>query len=291
MLLGDTIMYKVLKNEKLNDSVYLLEIECLEIARESIPGQFVIVMAYEDSERIPLTIYDYDKKSGSIKLVYQVVGASTLELTKVKDNLYAVLGPLGNRALIIENEANLKESRVLFVAGGVGVAPVIPQMKYLKDKGISVDLIYGAKNKSSIILENEVKDIADDVIITTDDGSYGIKGFVTDALKDISKRYDYCVAIGPVVMMKHVVMELLSKDLKTIISMNPIMIDGSGMCGACRVMVDGKVKFACVDGPEFFGEEVDFDMAIRRMNLYKTEEGRAYLKSLEGEHKGCKGHE
>lgn len=275
-------MYKVVKNELIGEGIYELDVLADMVVDKCLPGQFVIVMAYEKSERIPLTIYDYDKNEGILKMIYQVVGASTLELVSVKDELFSVVGPLGNPSDLIMNIDELKNKHVVFVAGGVGIAPVYPQIKFLKEKGVNVDCIYGVKNEKYLILEDEMQELCDNFYIATDDGSKGFHGMVTDCLKSLDKHYDKCVAIGPVIMMKFV--SLLTKEMgiSTTVSMNPIMVDGTGMCGACRLMVDGSVKFACVDGPEFDGHKVDFDAAIKRMNIYKTFEGRKYLEMQEG---------
>lgn len=275
-------MYKVVKNELIGEGIYELDVLADMVVDKCLPGQFVIVMAYEKSERIPLTIYDYDKNEGILKMIYQVVGASTLELVSVKDELFSVVGPLGNPSDLIMNIDEWKNKHVVFVAGGVGIAPVYPQIKFLKEKGVNVDCIYGVKNEKYLILEDEMKELCDNFFIATDDGSKGFHGMVTDCLKSLDKHYDKCVAIGPVIMMKFV--SLLTKEMgiSTTVSMNPIMVDGTGMCGACRLMVDGSVKFACVDGPEFDGHKVDFDAAIKRMNIYKTFEGRKYLEMQEG---------
>lgn len=258
------------------------------VALKCLPGQFVIVMADAKSERIPLTIYKYNKDTNIVSMIYRVVGASTLELTKVHDSIYTIVGPLGNPSELVTNLNDIKNQNILFVAGGVGIAPVMPQIDYLTRHGINVDLIYGAKNKNLIILEDEIQTKVNNYTIMTDDGSYGNKGTVVDAMNDLSK-YDVCIAIGPVVMMKYVSLKTREIGLKTIVSMNPIMIDGTGMCGACRVVVDNEVKFACVDGPEFDGHKIDFDLALKRMNIYKSYEGREYLKALEGDthHGGC----
>lgn len=283
-------MYKILKNINLTDSIYLLEVMAPLIVNKAFPGEFVIVMTYDHSERIPLTIVDYNKESGILTLVYQVVGASTLELSKERKELFSVVGPLGNKSLILDNLD--KRKKILFVGGGVGIAPIIPQIKYLLKQGIKTDCIYGTKSKNSIILENEVRSLVNHLFIMTDDGSYGEKGFVTEKLNEIIDNYDKIVAIGPVIMMKYVSEIAIKHHKEIIVSMNPIMVDGTGMCGSCRVIVDGKIKFACVDGPEFDGAKLDFDNAIKRMNLYKTEEGRLYLKSLEGNtHRGGCHHE
>lgn len=278
-------MYKILNNKKLNDSIYQLDIEAPIVASKFMPGQYVIVMANSVSERIPLTIYDVN--GDTVSLIYQVVGASTLELSKVKDNLYALVGPLGNPSELVNTD--LKDKNILLVCGGVGSAAIYPQAKYFKAYGSNVDIIYGAKNKDALIIEDELMKVSNKLYLCTDDGSVGFKGNVVDMLKTLDNSYDVCVAIGPMVMMKYVSLYTKEINLKTIVSMNPIMVDGTGMCGACRLIVNDEVKFACVDGPEFDGHQVDFDLAIKRMNMYKTTEGKKYLEELEGNthHGGC----
>lgn len=280
-------MYKVVKNGRISEGIYLLEVIAPLVVKKCLPGQFCIVMASENSERIPLTIYKYDKDTNVISMIYQVVGASTLELTSINDELYSIVGPLGNPSELVLNVESLKDKRVLFVAGGVGIAPVMSQITYLISQGVSCDLVYGAKSKKFIILEDEIKENVSNYVIMTDDGSYGKTGTVVDALDNLDK-YDECVTIGPVVMMKYVSLKTKGK-VHTTVSMNPIMVDGTGMCGSCRLIVDGQVKFACVDGPEFDGHKVDFDLAIERMKIYKTFEGRKYLERVEGKthHGGC----
>ena len=265
-------MYKILKNEKINKNIYLLSIKCPIVIKKALPGQFVIIMSQEDSERIPLTIYDYDLDNGILNLIYQVVGASTKELSENKEEIFALTGPLGNPNEICKNPDNYQNKRIVYIAGGVGIAPVYPQVKYLKEKGFNIDVIYGARNKDLLIIKEKIEKVADRVYYVTDDGTYGEKGFVTDVLKKHINEYDICVAIGPVIMMKNI-SELTRKyNLKTIVSMNPIMVDGTGMCGACRCEVEGKPKFACIDGPEFDGHKIDFDIALKRLNIYKEEE-------------------
>lgn len=276
-------MYKILKNEQIASNIYMMEVVAPLIANKALPGEFVIVMTNDNSERIPLTIVDYNSDDGVITLVYQVVGAATLELSLQKSELYSIIGPLGNASSFVEKIEEYKKKRVLFVGGGVGIAPILPQVKYLSNRGIQVDCIYGAKAREFIILESVLKKYVRNLYIMTDDGSYGEAGFVTKKLESIIDSYDEIITIGPVIMMKYVSEIAVKMKKNIIVSMNPIMVDGTGMCGACRVVVDGKIKFACVDGPEFDGASLDFDTAIKRMNLYKTEEGRAYLKSLEGE--------
>ena len=265
-------MYKVLYNKKISSNSFEMAIEAPLVVKRAIPGQFVIVMSYEDSERIPLTIYDYDKEKGILYLIYQVVGASTLELSTIKDNVFSVLGTLGKPNEICANYEEYKDKRIVYVAGGVGIAPVYPQVKFLCDKGLKVDVIYGARNVDLLLIREKIDNVSQNIYYVTDDGSFGEKGNVCDILEKHINNYDICVAIGPVSMMKFVC-ELTKKyNLKTIVSMNPIMVDGSGMCGACRCVVDGKPKFACIDGPEFDGHKVDFDSAIKRMNIYIEEE-------------------
>ena len=265
-------MYKVLYNKKISENSYELLVEAPLVVKKALPGQFVIVMAYEDSERIPLTIYDYDREKGLLYLIYQVVGGSTLELSKIEDSLFSVTGPLGRPNEICANPDEFKGKRIVYVAGGVGIAPVYPQVKYLKEHGFAVDIIYGSREKELLLIRDKAESVARHVFYATDDGSFGEKGFVTNILEREINNYDICVAIGPVIMMKNV-SELTKKyNMKTIVSMNPIMVDGSGMCGACRCEVEGKPKFACIDGPEFDGHKVDFDIAMKRMNIYKEEE-------------------
>ena len=271
-------MYKVIKNERISPNSYLMEIKAQDVINKALPGQFVILMAEEDSERIPLTIYDIDRKKGILSVIYQVVGASTEEMTKIKDELFAVTGPLGKPNEICANPENYKGKRIVYVAGGVGIAPVYPQVKYLKEKGFDLEVIYGARNAELLLIRNKIEKVAKKVRYATDDGSFGQKGFVTNILEDNIKNYDICVAIGPLIMMKNVA-ELTKKyNLKTIVSMNPLMVDGSGMCGACRCEIEGKPKFACIDGPEFDGHKVNFDLALKRMNIYKNEEEKLYKK-------------
>lgn len=265
-------MNKIIKNEVISPNSYLLEVEAPSVINKAMPGQFVIVMAKEDSERIPLTIYDYDKEKGILSLIYQVVGASTKELSTMKDEVFAVLGPLGKANVICKNPEEYKDKRIVYVAGGVGIAPVYPQVKYLNEKGFKVDVIYGARNIDLLLIKDKVEKVANNVYYATDDGSFGTKGFVTNILNDHIKDYDICVAIGPVIMMKNVADLTRKYDMKTIVSMNPIMVDGTGMCGACRCEVEGKPKFACIDGPEFDGHKVNFDLALKRMKIYKEEE-------------------
>jgi len=265
-------VYKVLFNEPINDTTFVLGVEAPLVIEKAMPGQFVIVMTYEDSERIPLTIYDYDKENGLLFLIYQVVGGSTLELSHETENLFSVTGPLGNANEICANLDEYRDKRIVYVAGGVGIAPVYPQVKYLKDNGINVDVIFGARSEELLIIRDRIESVAKNVYYATNDGSIGEKGFVTDVLEKRINDYDICVAIGPVIMMKNVCDLTKKYNLKTIVSMNPLMVDGSGMCGACRCEVDGKPKFACIHGPEFDGHKINFDLALKRMDIYYKEE-------------------
>ncbi|MBR1385950.1 MAG: sulfide/dihydroorotate dehydrogenase-like FAD/NAD-binding protein [Bacilli bacterium] len=265
-------MYKVLYNKKISDNSYEMAVVAPLVVKNAIPGQFVIVMKESNSERIPLTIYDYDKENGTLLLIYQVVGASTLELTYAKDEIFAVAGPLGKPNEICKNKSEFRNKRIVYVAGGVGIAPVYPQVKFLNEEGFNIDVIYGARNENLLLIKDKIESCANKVYYATDDGSYGTKGFVTDILEEHISDYDIVVAIGPVIMMKNVC-ELTKKyNVKTIVSMNPLMVDGSGMCGACRCEIEGKPKFACIDGPEFDGHQVNFDLALKRMNIFKEEE-------------------
>ena len=289
-------MYKILKAEELADKIFLMDVEAPRVARHCEPGQFVIVKMDEKGERIPLTICDYDREKGTITIVFQIVGASTLKMAELKagDSFRDFTGPLGCPSEFVnEDPEALKNKKMLFVAGGVGAAPVYPQVKWLHERGIDADVIVGSKTKNMLILEEEMKAVAGNLYVCTDDGSYGHAGMVTSMVeklvKEEGKKYDVCVAIGPMIMMKFTC--LMTKDLgiPTIVSMNPIMVDGTGMCGACRLHVGDEVKFACVDGPEFDGHLVDFDEAMKRQLMYKTEEGRAMLRLQEGNthHGGC----
>ena len=288
-------MYPILKAEQLADKIHLMVVKAPRVAKNCLPGEFVIAKMDEKGERSPLTICDYNREEGTITIVFQIVGASTERMAELKagDAFHDFVGPLGNPSeLCHEDIEELKKKKILFVAGGVGTAPVYPQVKWLHEHGVQADVIVGAKTKDLLILEKEM-DAVGNLYVTTDDGSYVRKGMVTEVVKDLvinqGKKYDVCIAIGPMIMMKFVC--LLTKELgiPTVVSLNPIMVDGTGMCGACRVTVGGKVKFACVDGPEFDGHAIDFDEAMKRQQMYKTEEGRAILKLREGDthHGGC----
>ncbi len=287
-------MFKILEANELAANIHQLIVEAPRVAGTCMPGQFLIVRAEVDGERIPLTICDYDREKGTVELVVQAIGAESRKICakKAGDTLADVVGPLGNASdLCSEDIEELKKKKIVFIAGGVGTAPVYPQAKWLKEQGVDCDVIIGAKNKDMVILEDRFKSVCN-LYVTTDDGSYGRSGMVTKCLQDLydeGKRYDHCVAIGPMIMMKFVCKLTKELELPTVVSMNTIMVDGTGMCGACRLLVDGKVKFACVDGPEFDGHKVDFDNAMMRMKLYQTEEGRLALKQQEGDthHGGC----
>ena len=278
-------MYKITKAKLLAENIYLMDVEAPRVAKHCEPGQFVIVKIDEHGERVPLTICDYDREAGTVTIVLQTIGASTQKMAHLKEGDYFgdFVGPLGCPSEFVnEDIEELKKKKILFVAGGVGAAPVYPQVKWFKENGIDVDVIVGSRNKELLILEDEMRAVAKNLYISTDDGSYGFDGRVTDCLKDLvenqGKKYDHAVVIGPMIMMKF--MSMLTKELNipTTVSLNPIMVDGTGMCGACRVNVGGEIKFACVDGPEFDGHLVNFDESMRRQTMYKTQEGRAILK-------------
>ncbi|MCR4648305.1 MAG: sulfide/dihydroorotate dehydrogenase-like FAD/NAD-binding protein [Lachnospiraceae bacterium] len=288
-------MYSILEARELTDSIYEFVVKAPNVAANCEPGQFVIVRTHEDSERIPLTICDFDREKETITIVVQIIGAGTYMMKDLKagDAFADFVGPLGRPSELIETPIDeLKKKRILFVAGGLGTAPVYPQVKWLHEHGVDADVIVGAKTQSLLIMEKEMAAVAGNLYITTDDGSYQRQGMVTKVIEDLyneGKEYDLCVTIGPMIMMKFVCLMTKKYNLKTIVSMNPIMVDGTGMCGACRLTVGDQVKFACVDGPEFDGHLVNFDEAMKRQQIYKTAEGRAYLKAKEGDthHGGC----
>ena len=283
-------MFRIEKKKWLSEKICLMEVKAEALARSAKPGQFLIVKIDEKGERIPLTICDYNRKEGTITIVFFAIGKSTEEMGKLNegDFFQDVAGPLGQESEFLhENIEDLKNKKILFVAGGVGTAPVYPQVKWFNENGIKTDVIIGAKTKSLVILEDEMKKEAGNVYIATDDGSYGFHGMVTglidELIKNQNKHYDHVVAIGPMIMMKFVSLKTKEYNIPTTVSLNPLMVDGTGMCGACRVTIGDKIKFACVDGPEFDGHLVNFDEAMRRQMIYKTEEGRAYLEKTEGE--------
>ncbi len=282
-------MYQILKAEMLADNIYLMDIDAPRVADHCQPGQFVIVKIDEKGERIPLTICDYDREEGVITIVFQPIGASTTKMSWLKagDAFRDVTGPLGNPSEFVSADLDtLRTKKYLFVGGGVGAAPVYPQVKWMKEHGIDADVIVGSKTKDLLFLQEELQAVAGNFYPCTDDGSYGHAGMVTTMIQELidqGNHYDVCVAIGPMIMMKFVCQLTKDLDIPTIVSMNPIMVDGTGMCGACRLHVGDEIKFACVDGPEFDGHLVNFDEAMKRLTMYKTQEGRAMLKLQEGE--------
>lgn len=273
-------MYKILKKKQLNDSITLMEIDAPFIAKKALAGQFIIYRVDEHGERIPLTIADYDREKGSITIIFQTIGASTKELAMLNegDSILDVVGPLG----VATKYGDVK--RVAVVGGGVGCAIAYPQAKALHKMGVEVDLIAGFRSKDIVILEDEMAAVSTHFHLCTDDGSAGYHGFVTNKLKELidgGAKFDEVIAIGPVPMMKFVCKTTEPYGIKTIVSLNPIMVDGTGMCGGCRVTVDGKIRYACVDGPDFDGHKVDFDELMRRNSTYKEQE-KAHLCRLTG---------
>lgn len=273
----------------LTPTICRMKVEAPRLAASAQPGQFLIVRADEQGERIPLTISDYDRTEGTVTIVTQQIGASTSEICKyeVGDSFSDVVGPLGIPSDFTEMPAEeLAGRKYVFIAGGVGTAPVYPQVKWLHEKGVAVDVIIGAKTKDLIIYKEEMEAVCDNLYICTDDGSEGFKGLVTAMLEKLvledGKKYDQAVAIGPMIMMKFATLTCKKLELPVIVSLNTLMVDGTGMCGACRVTVGGKVRFACVEGPEFDGYLVDFDEAMRRQRMYCTEEREA------SEHHTCR---
>ena len=268
-------MYRIVKKQVLNPTVTRMEIEAPLIAKKAEPGQFIILRVDEDGERIPLTVADFDRERGTVTIIFQIVGATTEKLNHLEegDCLQDFVGPLGRPS---ETEGLKK---VAVVGGGVGCAIAFPVAKKLHQQGAEVHSIVGFRNKDLVILEKEFQDVSDKFVIMTDDGSYGEKGLVTNALEALiaaGEQYDEVIAIGPLVMMKFVVKLTKEHNIKTVVSMNPIMIDGTGMCGGCRLTVGGQTKFACVDGPDFDGFEVDFDEAMARGTMYRDFERHAH---------------
>lgn len=277
-------MYKIVSKQQLTDNIYYMDILAPRIAASCKPGQFVIVIKDEHGERIPLTIADYDAEKGTVAIVFQTVGKSTIELAKYNegDEVFSFVGPLGRPSDLCGLSAEeLKQKKIIFIAGGVGTAPVYPQVKYLHSLGVDCDVIVGARSKNILIMLDKMEKAAANLYIATDDGSYGFKGngsqLLTKLVKEDGKEYNHAVVIGPMIMMKFTSLTTKELNIPTIVSLNPIMVDGTGMCGACRVTVGSEVKFACVDGPEFDGHKVNYDEAMRRQTMYKTEEGRAIL--------------
>ncbi len=279
-------MFKIIRKKQLNEQVVLFEIEAPFIAAKAEAGQFIIFRLDEQGERVPLTIADYDRQKGTITIIFQTVGASTMMLGELNegDCISDVVGPLG---VATEDGDNIK--KVAVIGGGVGCAIAYPQAKKLHNMGVDVDLIAGFRSKDIIILEDEMKAVSTNLHICTDDGSYGSKGFVTDKLKELiesGNKYDEVIAIGPVIMMKFISKLTEPYGIKTIVSLNPIMIDGTGMCGGCRVTVDGKIRYACVDGPDFDGHKVDFDELMKRNSTYKKQEAEHVCRLTGGKKNG-----
>lgn len=268
-------MYKILRKQCLNPTVTRMDVEAPLIAKKAEPGQFIILRVDADGERIPLTIADYDREAGRVSIIFQIVGATTEKLNHLEegDFIHDFVGPLGKPT----ETDGLK--KVAVVGGGVGCAIAYPVAKKMHEKGINVTSIVGFRNKDLVILEDEFKACSDKFVMMTDDGSYGTKGLVTNALEDLilgGEKYDEVIAIGPVIMMKFVCKTTEKYGVKTVISMNPIMVDGTGMCGGCRLTVGGETKFACVDGPDFDGHLVDFDEAMARGSMYKPFERKRH---------------
>ncbi len=274
-------MYKIIQKNKLNDVVEQMVVYAPFVARKCEPGQFIILAVDEDGERIPLTIQDYDREQQTVTIVYQVVGYSTRALQKkqVGDTIAHFAGPLGVPAV------SHAKKRLLGIGGGVGAAPLYPQVKKLQEQGVVCDVILGGRDASLVILKEAFEALGCTVYVATNDGSLGTQGFVTDVLVELLDQgiiYDEVIAIGPLPMMKAVVDKTKPLDIPTMVSMNPIMIDGTGMCGGCRVTVGNEVKFACVDGPDFDGFKVDFDEAMRRQTMYKKQEAHVCRLKLGG---------
>ena len=265
-------MYKILKKKTLSEQVKLMVIDAPLVAKKAQAGQFIILRVIEEGERIPLTIADFDREQGTVTIIFQEVGKTTIHLGTLNegDSLVDFVGPLGKASHFDEGV-----KKVAVIGGGLGTAIAYPQAKKLHSLGVDVTSIVGFRNKDLILLEDEIGAVSNKLIITTDDGSNGNKGFVTDALKaeiEAGEKFDLVIAIGPLIMMKFVSKLTKEYGIKTLVSMNPVMVDGTGMCGCCRVSVGGKTKFACVDGPDFDGHKVDFDEAMRRQGMYKKQE-------------------
>ena len=274
-------MFEIAERRELAENIYLTRVKAPRIAHSAQPGQFVIVRADEHGERTPLTIADYDENEGTVTLVTQALGVSTRKIVAkgVGEFLADVAGPLGRPSdFVKEPIEELRKKKFIFIGGGVGAAPVYPQVKWLTQHGVEVDVIVGAKTKDMLIYAEEMRAVARNLYIATDDGSEGFHGLVTALLEKLvneGKQYDCCVAIGPMIMMKFVTLTAKKFNLPCIVSLNALMVDGTGMCGACRVTIAGKTKFTCVDGPEFNAYDVDFDEAMRRQGMYRTHEQRA----------------
>lgn len=271
-------MFKIVEKRKLTDNIYEMKIAAERVARAALPGQFVIVRADEGSERIPLTIADYDVEAGTVTIVTQTIGHSTKKICSLEEgeSLADFAGPLGRPSEFVHMPVDeLRKRKYLFIAGGVGTAPVYPQVKWLKQQGVECDVIIGAKSSNMLIYIDKMEKVGN-VHIATDDGTAGYKGMVTGLAAELIEKeqrtYDECISIGPMIMMKFVCLATAKWNLKTTVSLNALMVDGTGMCGACRVSVGGKTLFTCVDGPEFDGHQVDFDEAMRRQAMYKNQE-------------------
>ena len=274
-------MYRIVRKERLNEQVTLMEIDAPLIARKALPGQFIIFRVKEGGERIPLTIADYDREKGTVTIIFQMVGKSTKELGMLEEgeSILDFVGPLGTASHLEGYH------KVAVIGGGLCTAISYPQAKELNRLGAEVHSIIGFRNKDLVILEDQVRAVSAKTMVMTDDGSNGNKGFVTNALKELiesGEKYDLVIAIGPLIMMKMVSELTRPYGIKTIVSMNPVMIDGTGMCGGCRVTVGGETKFACVDGPDFDGHLVDFDLAMRRQQMFKKKEREADCRLLGG---------
>lgn len=279
--------YEIIDKKKLHTTASQFEIYAPEIASSTLPGQFVVLMVDEKGERIPLTISEFDRERGIIELVIDSIGVTSKKMAtmNIGDKFYSILGPLGKPSDFVNKDKEfLKDKEILLAGGGVGVAPLIPQARWLYENDIDFHVIIGFRSKEFVILEDKFKKYTDYILVTTDDGTYGLKGFVNDGIKELAInrgiKFDLCIIAGPLIMMKFTSLTTKELGIPSIVSMNPIMVDGTGMCGACRVTVDGKTRFACVDGPEFDAHLVDFDEALRRQGQYREFE-------IEADHKYC----
>lgn len=272
-------MFQILKKEKLAPAIYLMDIHAPRVAESAMPGQFVIVRVDEKGERVPLTIADYNPATGAVTIVIQTIGASTNKLCDLNagDSVLDFVGPLGLPSDLCEmSDEELAQKRIIFVGGGLGAAPIYPQVKYLAERGFKPDVIIGAKTKAIEIMRSELEAVSANYYQATDDGTDGFHGMVTNCLQDLvqnhGKQYNHCVTIGPMIMMKFVAKLTQELNIPTIASLNTLMVDGTGMCGACRVSVGNKMRFTCVEGPEFDAHQVNFDEALRRQAMYKEVE-------------------
>lgn len=277
-IINSIAMYEIVKKKILNAVTCLMEVKAPRVANAAKPGQFLIVRACPQGERIPLTVCDYNKEEGTVTIVIQIIGASSRLICNLEegDSLTDVAGPLGQPSEFMKkSKEELEKEHYIFIAGGLGVAPVYPQAKYLHEAGAKVDIIIGAKSAELLILKEQMSAVCDNLHICTDDGSVGYKGLVTEVLANLIEggaKYTQAVAIGPMIMMKFVTLTAKKYDLPLVVSLNTLMVDGTGMCGACRVTIAGETKFACVDGPEFDAYSVDFDEAMRRQTMYRPQE-------------------